>query len=371
MNLMNKEILYENLNKSNLEFFDEYKNVFSNILDSGWFILGSNVNKFEEEFSGYCNSRYCVGLASGLDALSIALQNFNFQRGGEVIVPSNTYIATILSIINNGLQPVLVEPDIRTYNIDPEKIEEKLSNKTKAIMVVHLYGKCCEMDRIMEIARAKKLVVIEDCAQAHGASFDGKKAGTFGDFGAYSFYPTKNLGALGDAGALITDSQEHYLKTKILRNYGSRIKYQNDLIGVNSRLDEIQAAFLRVKLKHIDKITFHKRRLAKIYFENLSDFYIKPVQDNRFYDVFHIYNVRTHLRDKLKAFLLENMIHTEIHYPITPNEQLAMKGILDKQVTPLAKEIHETTLSLPISYGNTDDEILRVCEIMNKFASKH
>lgn len=369
MNLMDKEILYENLNKSNLEFIEEYKKEFSNILDSGWFILGSNVNKFEEEFSSYCNSRYCVGLASGLDALSIALQNFSFDHGGEVIVPSNTYIATILSIINNGLKPVLVEPDIHTYNIDPIRIEEKITSKTKAIMIVHLYGKCCEMDRIMEIARAKKLIVIEDCAQAHGASFEGKTAGTFGNFGAYSFYPTKNLGALGDAGALITNSEENYLQTKILRNYGSRVKYHNELVGVNSRLDEIQAAFLRVKLRNIEKITLHKRSLAKIYFENLSDFYIKPVQDDRFYDVFHIYNVRTHLRDKLKAFLMENMIHTEIHYPIPPNEQQAMKGILDNQVTPLAKEIHETTLSLPISYGNTDDEIFRVCEVMNKFAS--
>lgn len=371
MSLMNKEILYENLNKSNLEFFDEYKNEFSKILDSGWFVLGSNVKKFEEEFSEYCHSGYCVGLASGLDALSIALQNFDFKSNSEIIVPSNTYIATILSIVNNGLQPVLVEPDVHTYNIDPARIEEKITSNTKAIMVVHLYGKCCEMDRIMEIAKEKKLEVIEDCAQAHGASFNGKTAGTFGDFGAYSFYPTKNLGALGDAGALITNSEEYYIKTKILRNYGSKIKYHNDLIGVNSRLDEIQAAFLRVKLKHIEKITLHKRRLAKIYFENLSNFFIKPVQDTRFYDVFHIYNIRTNLRDKLQAFLMENKIRTEIHYPIPPNEQLAMKGILDKQVTPLAKEIHETTLSLPISYGNTDEEVFRVCEIMNKFASNH
>ncbi|MCX6327614.1 MAG: DegT/DnrJ/EryC1/StrS family aminotransferase [Bacteroidia bacterium] len=367
---MYREIFYENLYKSNLEFFNDYKKEFSKVLDSGWFILGNNVKKFEEEFSDYCGSKYCAGLASGLDALSIALQILNFQKGSEIIVPSNTYIATVLSIINNGLIPVLVEPDIKTYNIDTAKIEEKITLKTKAIMVVHLYGKCCEMDKIMEIARAKNLKVIEDCAQAHGASFDGKKAGTFGEFGAYSFYPTKNLGALGDAGALITDSEGFYIKSKILRNYGSNIKYINDLVGVNSRLDEMQAAFLRVKLKHISKITEHKRKLAKIYFENLNDFYVKPVVDDRFYDVYHIYNIRTKKRDRLKTYLLENKIYTEIHYPIPPNRQVAMKGFIDDQITPVAQEIHDTTLSLPISYGNSEEEVFRVCEMMNKFASK-
>ena len=357
---MNSEIQYENLYKSNLEFFDEYLAEFSNVLKSGWFVLGNNVNKFEEEFSQYCGSRYCAGLASGLDALSIALRNFNFKKGDEIIVPSNTYIATILSIVNNGLIPVLVEPDIKTYNIDPYKIEEKISSKTKAIMVVHLYGKCCEMDKIMEICTLNNLKLIEDCAQAHGAGFNGKIAGTFGDFGAYSFYPTKNLGALGDAGALITDSEEFYLKTKMLRNYGSKVKYKNDLVGINSRLDEIQAAFLRVKLRRLNEITRHKRNFARIYFENLSDYFIKPIIDDRFYDVFHIFNVRTKERDRLKEYLLDKGIHTEIHYPIPPNMQNAMKGIIDNQKTPIAKEIHETILSLPISFGNTEEEIFKV-----------
>ncbi len=369
MILMNSVIQYESLYKSNLDFFEDYKKEFSKVLESGWFVLGNNVKQFEEEFSNYCGSKYCAGLASGLDALSLALQNFSFNKGDEIIVPSNTYIATILSIINNGLLPVLVEPDLKTYNIDPEKIEEKISKKTRAIMIVHLYGKCCPMDKIMEIAALNNLKVIEDCAQAHGASFDGKIAGTFGEFGAYSFYPTKNLGALGDAGALITDSEELYLRTKTLRNYGSTIKYKNDLVGVNSRLDEVQAAFLRVKLRHIGKITAHKIKLANIYFENLSDDYIKPVRDERYFDVYHIFNVRTTNRDRLKAYLLENSIHSEIHYPIPPNEQPAMKGIIDNQKTPISKEIHETTLSLPISYGNTEEEIYRVCEVMNKFIS--
>jgi dTDP-4-amino-4,6-dideoxygalactose transaminase len=368
---MSKEILYENLNKSNQEFLEEYKTEFAKVLDSGWFVLGNNVKKFEEEFSAYCGSGYCAGLASGLDALSITLQVLNFQKGSEIIVPSNTYIATILSIINNGLNPILVEPDIHTYNIDPSKIEDRITSRTKAIMVVHLYGKCCEMDKIMEIAREHNLKVIEDCAQSHGATFKNQMAGTFGDFGAYSFYPTKNLGALGDAGALITDSEDYYYTAKIIRNYGSKVKYKNDLIGVNSRLDEIQAAFLRVKLKHLNRITEHKRRLAKIYFENLNDTFIKPVLDDRFHDVFHIYNIRTPERDNLKAYLLDNGIHSEIHYPIPPYLQPAMKGIIDDQISPIAKEIHDTTLSLPISYGNTEDEIYRVCEVMNRFASKN
>ena len=370
MNLMNSEIQYENLYKSNLEFFDEYKKELSKVLDSGWFILGENVKKFEEEFSNFCGSKYCVGLASGLDALSIALQSFNLEKGSEIIVPSNTYIATILSIINNGLKPILVEPDIRTYNIDPLKIEEKISPKTRAILVVHLYGKCCEMDRILEISNAHNLKVIEDCAQAHGAQFLYKKAGTFGDIGAYSFYPTKNLGALGDAGALITDSEIIDKKSRTIRNYGSITKYKNELIGMNSRLDEIQASFLRIKLKHLKKITKHKRDLAGIYFDNLSDFYIKPVVDDKFYDVYHIYNIRTIKRDQLKAYLLDNKIHTEVHYPIPPNRQVAMKGYINDQLTPIAQEIHDTTLSLPISYGTTTEEIFRVSEVMNRFAEK-
>ena len=366
---MTNEISYENLNKSNLEFFVEYKKEFDKVLQSGWFILGENVREFEKEFSDFCGSQYCIGLASGLDALHIALKNFEFQRKSEVIVPSNTYVATILSVVNNGLTPILVEPDINSYNINPLKIEEKITSRTKAIMPVHLYGKCCEMDKIMEIAESKGIKVIEDCAQAHGASFNGKTAGTFGEFGAFSFYPTKNLGALGDAGALIMNSEDLLLKSLKLRNYGSKIKYINEIIGLNSRLDEIQAALLRVKLRHLHQITEHKRKLAKIYLENLSDYFIKPVVDPRYFDVYHIFNVRTSARDKLRNFLINNNIQTEIHYPIPPNMQKAMIGILDKQHTPIAKLIHDTTLSLPISYGNTEEEIFRVCECMNKFAS--
>lgn len=366
---MNEEIQYEDLYKSNMSFFKEFRVAFDKILESGWFILGSNVSDFETEFSRYCNSNYCVGVASGLDALYISLKNYNFPIGSEVIVPSNTYIATILSIIHSGLHPILVEPDIRTYNIDPNKIIEKISSKTRAILVVHLYGKCCEMDKILDISKEFNLKVIEDCAQAHGAEYNGRKAGTFGDFGAFSFYPTKNLGALGDAGAIITNSEEFYERVKSYRNYGNKVKYENHLVGVNSRLDEMQAAFLRIKLKYLNDIIIHKRKLADIYYSNLSDYFIKPYIDNRYYDVYHIFNIRTNHRNKLKSYLLENGIHTEIHYPIPPNKQLAMKGIIDDQATPIAKEIHDTTLSLPISYSHTEEQISRVCEVMNKYAS--
>lgn len=285
-------IEYENLKKFNHSFFKEFTKSFIDTLESGWYILGKNVEIFEKSFADYCGAKYCIGVASGLDALFLSLKAFNFERGSEIIVPSNTYIATILSILNADLTPVLVEPDIKTYNIDPMRIEEKITSKTKAIMVVHLYGKACAMDRILEIADAYNLKVIEDCAQAHGAMFKGQKVGTFGDIGAFSYYPTKNLGALGDAGAVVTNREEIAEVIKKLRNYGSTIKYQNVLIGYNSRLDEIQAGFLNVKLKKLDEINNHKRKLAKIYLENLNDDYVKPVVDKDYFDVYHIFNIR-------------------------------------------------------------------------------
>ena len=257
-------IEYENLGRTNKSLEKEYKECFSSFLESGWYVLGKEVRTFEESFAGYCGVKHCIGVASGLDALMLALRIYDFPQGSEVLVPSNTYIATILSILQCGLKPVLVEPDIRTYNIDPLKIEEHISEKTKAIMVVHLYGKACEMTSIMQLAGKYNLQLIEDCAQAHGAKYKGQKVGTFGT-GAFSFYPTKNLGALGDAGAITTNDSKADSVFRALRNYGSNIKYQNDYIGYNSRLDEIQAALLNVKLKHLDEINAHKRKLANSY----------------------------------------------------------------------------------------------------------
>lgn len=358
-------IEYESLGRLNKSFEEEYLQCFKDLLASGWYILGKQVTTFEEEFAQYCGTKHCIGVASGLDALMLALRSFDFPAGSEVLVPSNTYIATILSILQCGLKPVLVEPDIRTYNIDPLKIEEKITCNTKAIMVVHLYGKACDMDPIMQIANKYELPVIEDCAQAHGAMYKGQKVGTFG-IGAFSFYPTKNLGALGDAGAITTNDPEQNDLFRALRNYGSKIKYQNDYIGYNSRLDEIQAALLSVKLKYLDQINLHKRSLATIYLKELKDDFIKPNVSLEYYDVYHIFNIRHPRRNELKEYLLKNGIKTDIHYPIPPHQQKAMAGIIEGDF-PISEEIHKTTLSLPISFGHTSDEINKVIEVMNRF----
>lgn len=361
-------IEYENLKKLNEPFINEYKNRFEDILNSGWFILGNEVNLFEKEFASYCSAKYCVGLANGLDALTLALEAFNFPRKSEVIVPANTYIATVLAIINAGHIPVLVEPDIHTYNIDETKIEKAITDKTKALMPVHLYGRLSNMEAIIKIAQKYNLKIIEDAAQAHGASLHHKKAGAWGDVTAFSFYPTKNLGSLGDAGAITTNYEYIATTIKTLRNYGSKVKYHNELIGHNSRLDEIQAGFLRIKLKKLDKINIHKNRLAYIYNNELNDTrFIKPLCSPDYFHVYHIYNIRHPERDKLKAYLEQNGIKTDIHYPVAPNKQKAMQGILNNFDTPIAEEIHNTTLSLPISFFHTEKDIMQVCKVLKDF----
>jgi dTDP-4-amino-4,6-dideoxygalactose transaminase len=360
-------IEYENLKRLNESFFDEYTQAFKQVLESGWFVLGKSVSDFEKEFAAYCNSKHCIGVANGLDALTLSLKALDFEPQSEIIVPSNTYIATILSIVQNGFKPILVEPDIFTYNIDPLKIEQAITSKTRAIMVVHLYGKVCEMDKISQIANKHSLKIIEDCAQSHGAKFKGKLSGSFGHYAAHSFYPTKNLGALGDAGAVTTYSDELAEKIRTLRNYGSKVKYYNEVVGVNSRLDELQAAFLSVKLKYIDKINSHKRELASVYLQGLKSDFILPQVNDDYYDVYHIFSIRHEKRDDLRAYLLANEVKTEIHYPVSPVNQQAMKGIISDQQTPIADEIHATTLSLPISYFHTKDDVSKVVEIMSKF----
>ena len=358
---------YENLLKSNQEFFPELEEAFREVLHSGWYVLGGHVADFEKSFAAYTGAEYCVGVANGMEALEIALLALNLKKGGEVIVPANTYIATILAIVNVGLKPVLVEPDITSYNLDPKKIEEKINPQTVAIMVVHLYGKCADMGGIMEIAEKHNLRVVEDCAQAHGAKYRGKMTGTFGDVGAFSFYPTKNLGALGDAGCVISSVPALEQTFRRLRNYGSDVKYHNEIIGKNSRLDELQAAFLLVKLKKIQTIIEHKRKLADIYSKNLKKDYILPQLSDDYYDTYHIYNVRHPRRDELKEYLFDNGVKTEVHYPIPPHQQKAMKGFFDGESYPISEEIHKTTLSLPISFFHTEEDVRQVVEIMNKF----
>lgn len=359
-------IEYENLYKSNLALFAEYSQSFQDFLESGWFILGKQVESFEEEFANFVGSKHCVGVASGLDAMIIALDALDFEKGSEIIVPSNTYIATIMAVIRAGYIPILVEPDIHTYNIDPKKIEEKITSKTKAILVVHLYGKACDMAQIQQIAQAYKLTILEDCAQAHDARFQDQQVGTFG-IGCFSFYPTKNLGALGDAGAITTNDEEFAHKLKAYRNYGSHKKYVNKYLGYNSRLDEIQASFLRKKLKLLPKITEHKRELASLYLKYLDqDKYILPQVHQNFFDVYHIFNIRHPKRDKLKEYLLSQNVMTEIHYPIPPHKQEAMQGIL-KGEYPISEEIHNTTLSLPIALFHTKEDILQIIETLNRW----
>jgi len=359
-------IEYENLSKVNEVLFQQYKNKFDEFIKGGWYILGKNVSNFENKFAQFIGTNYCIGVASGLDALILAIDAFGFPKGSEIIVPSNTYIASILAIVRNGFKPVLVEPDIKTYNIDPTKIEEKITKRTKAILVVHLYGKVCDMDPIMDIASTYDLKVIEDVAQAHGAEYKGKKAGSFG-VGCFSFYPTKNLGALGDGGAVTVNDIEYTEIIKSLRNYGSKEKYYNDDLGYNSRLDEIQAGFLSIKLDILNDISNHKRRLARLYLENLDERFIKPVVDENYLDVFHIFNIRNKKRDDIREYLLNSGIKTEIHYPLPPHKQKAMQGIIVDDY-PISNEIHETTLSLPISYFHKEEDIYRIIDVMNKWS---
>ncbi len=361
-------IEYENLKMVNKPYESDFRKVFDSFLDKGWYILGEEVRRFEEEFAEYCGSKYCIGLASGLDALYLSLIALELPANAEILVPSNTYIATILSIINAGLKPVLVEPNLETYNIDPGLVEKNINERTKALMIVHLYGKPCEMDRIMSIADKYHLPVIEDCAQAHGAAFHGKKVGSWGLFGAFSFYPTKNLGALGDAGAITTDNKEMAIKLTALRNYGSQKKYYNDYTGINSRLDELQAAFLRIKLRNLDAINSHKAKLAKIYQAQINPGQVVlPITHEQSKEVYHIFNIRHEKRNALKEYLSENGVKTEIHYPVPPHQQEGYKKYFCNQTYPVSELIHQTTLSLPISSSSTKEDVEKVCFLINKF----
>jgi dTDP-4-amino-4,6-dideoxygalactose transaminase len=360
-------IEFEDLGKANAPFFAEYQRAFESVLRGGRYILGDAVRAFEADFAAYCGVPHCIGVASGLDALTLVLTAFGFPAGSEVLVPSNTFIASILSILHAGLVPVLVEPDLRTYNIDPERMAACITPRTVAVVVVHLYGKCSDMPRIELVARQHRLKIIEDASQAHGARIGAQKAGSFGDAAAFSFYPTKNLGALGDGGGVTTRDAALGVALQSLRNYGSSQKYYNDVPGHNSRLDEVQAAFLRVKLARLDEINAHKRQLAALYLQGLKDDFVKPVVETEYFDVYHIFNVRHPHRDELRNYLLRNGIKTEIHYPVPPARQKAMQGILDHCDCSIAEAIHQTTLSLPISFFHTPEQVYRVVEVMNGF----
>ena len=362
-------IEYENLGHSNAKLFDEIETAVSRVIRSGWYVLGQEVAEFEFEFANYVGAKHCVGVANGLDALTLAIEAMDLPQGSEVLVASNTYIATILAIVRAGHVPILVEPDIRTFNIDSTKLWTALTTRTRAICVTHMFGKACRMDAICAFALENGLKIIEDCAQSHGAKLGKRMTGTFGDAGCFSFYPTKNLGAVGDAGAVVTNDGSLAERLRHIRNYGSKQKYINEYLGVNSRLDEIQAAILRVKLCYLDAITAHKRSLADIYFKSLPEWLQLPSLCEDEHDVFHIFGVRCERRDELRAWLLGKGVKTEVHYPVAPHRQVAMRGILEG-VYPIAEELHATELSLPISTGHTHEQIINVCETIAGFKLK-
>lgn len=361
-------IEYESLIRSNHTYFAELEDATSRVIRSGWYVLGNEVHSFETEFATYVGSKHCIGVANGLDALTLSIEALDLPKGSDILVASNTYIATVLAIVRAGHKPLLVEPELDTFNMDPNQLAQVLTQNTRAICVTHLFGKTCRMDAICAFAREHELKVVEDCAQSHGARLGKKMTGTFGNAGCFSFYPTKNLGALGDAGAVVTDDDELADRLRHTRNYGSKQKYVNRFLGVNSRLDELQAALLRVKLRYLDVMIGHKRALAEIYFENLPTCLIKPVRRPDEYDVFHIYGIRHPRRDILRQYLLDHGIKTEIHYPIPPHQQEAMQGILEGSY-PIAEELHATELSLPISFGHNNSEIERVIEVLCDFSN--
>lgn len=360
-------IPYENLQRLNAVFEDEFRVAFNAFLEKGHYILGQRLEDFEQQFAAWHSVKYCIGVSNGLDAITMSLKALQLPAGSEVIVPSNTYIATILAVIACGLKPVLVEPDIHTYNINPAEIERAITPATKVLLIVHLYGKVCDMDSILDIKQKHGLYLVEDCAQAHGATFKGRLAGTFGDFGAFSFYPTKNLGALGDAGGILCNDEQHRQYLMQIRNYGSSRKYYNDILGYNNRLDELQAAFLSVKLKRLQEMNEKRNNLANLYHTHLAGKFILPAKDKDYGDVYHIFNIRTPQRDALQQYLAAAGIGTVIHYPVPPHRQNALRDMFAGQEYPIADEIHNTTLSLPCSYCHTEEEIMEVIAALNKF----
>jgi dTDP-4-amino-4,6-dideoxygalactose transaminase len=361
-------IKFLDLNKINQPYENAFQNKLRSVLDSGWYILGEEVKLFERNFAHYCQSKYCIGVGNGFDALTLIYKGYiqlgKMQKGDEVIVPANTYIASILSIIQADLVPVLVEPKLETYTIDPNLITEKITNKTRSILAVNLYGQLAELDAINEIAIKNNLIVVEDSAQSHGATLENNKSI---NTQAFSFYPGKNLGALGDAGAVITNDGQLAEVLFSLRNYGSQAKYYNEFIGVNSRLDELQAAFLNVKLPNLDAENQIRKNIAKRYLLEINnDNIILPFWDFSDNHVFHLFVIRTPKRAELQDYLKQNGIETLIHYPVASHRQKAFKHWNNLQL-PITEKIHEEVLSLPISPVMTDEEVDFVIQKMNSW----
>lgn len=346
----------------------EYEAAALRVLRSGWYVLGNEVTAFEKAFAAYTGRRYCVGLNSGLDALILSVRALGIGAGDEVIVQSNTYIATVLGITENGAVPVFVEPD-EYYNIDAAKIEAAITDKTKAVLVTHLYGQASNMAPIVELARKYHLELVEDCAQSHGACFDGQMTGTFGRAGCFSFYPTKNLGAFGDAGAVVTDDEAFADKLRMMRNYGSKVRYHNEIEGVNSRLDEMQAALLRVKLGHLSALNQERKVLAQRYDEGIvNPRIVLPKLRAKAESIYHQYVIRCTDRDALQAYLAKQDIQTQIHYPTPPHLAACYEHLgCHKGDYPIAEQYADQVLSLPIYTGMTREEQQYVIDRLNAF----
>lgn len=358
-------IKFLDLHKINERYRKEIDERIKQVLDSGWYLLGNQDRTFEEHFASYCGAKHCIGCANGLDALTLIIRAYGFGNGDEIIVPANTYIASILAISENGCTPVLVEPDINTYNINPDLIEEKITERTKAIMVVHLYGQAVEMDKVWELAKKYNLKVIEDSAQGHGAVYKGKRTGNLGDASGFSFYPGKNLGCMGDGGCVTTNDDDLAAKVRAIANYGSHKKYCNLYKGINSRLDEIQAGILDVKLSHLDDDNNRRREISKYYRENIKNpKIILPKAYDEKAHVWHVFAVRTEKRVEFQEYLKQNDIQTLIHYPTPPHKQEAYKE-WNNLSYPITEEIHKTIISIPISPVMTDDEVKKVVEVIN------
>lgn len=377
-------IKFLDLQKINLQHQNEIENELIKLFHSGWYILGEAVENFEKKFADYCRVKQCIGVSNGLDALVLILRAYIesgiMQEDDEIIVPANTYIASILSISHNKLKPVLVEPDINTYNIDPLHIEEKITKKTKAIMTVHLYGQCADMERINAIGKKYKLLIIEDAAQAQGAIYNGHRTGALGDAAGFSFYPGKNLGALGDAGAITTNDEGIAEVIRALRNYGSHKKYYNIYKGFNNRLDEIQASVLSVKLKYLDEENQRRREVAQYYCDNIKNdkiilpnhSFILPIRQagqpirQSLNHVWHLFVVRTNERDKLQQYLTKKGIQTVIHYPVPPHKQNAYRE-LNNLIYPVTEKIHNEIVSLPISNVIEQHNIEYIVNALNEY----
>lgn len=364
-------IPFLDLKSINLQYNNELKEACARVIDSGWYIMGNELTQFESEFAEYCGTKHAIGVANGLDALILVLRAWKemgkLKDGDEVIVPANTYIASILAITENNLTPVLVEPDPLSYNLTKKNVAAAITPRTKVILPVHLYGLISPMRELMVLAEEHNLLVLEDCAQAHGAEIADKKAGSWGDAAGFSFYPGKNLGALGDAGAITTNDDELSSVLRALRNYGSHKKYENLYKGVNSRLDEIQAAMLRVKIRYLEEETLTRRKIAKLYLKMISNNKVQlPAFNTEKEHVWHLFVMRVEKRRDFSSYLEREGIQTLVHYPIPPHHQVAYEDLHDKEL-PITEKIHNEIISIPIGPTMSDEDVKKVIEVINNF----